>query len=201
MDPAGELAQLLDGHLQLRCGLVGRGDRVGIANPPGREPASEPPERQRDRDEPLLRAIVQVALEPPSLLVGGLHDPRPRAADLRLDGADIREVADDRRHLVRVRSGRRGPRARDARPRGRGRSRTTAGRRCRGRPPPRASHGLPACREHRLVETAPDRDGGVEVRARPARSRPRGYSPCGSKRTIRSGIASTTARSRRSLWR
>ena len=33
-------------------------------------------------DEPLLRAVVQVALEPPPLRVAGLRDPHPRRLDL-----------------------------------------------------------------------------------------------------------------------
>ena len=35
-----------------------------------------------ERDEPLLRAVVQVALEPAALLVAGLDDPRARRLDL-----------------------------------------------------------------------------------------------------------------------
>ena len=100
VDPAGELAQLLDRELELRRGLVGRGDRLGVLAGPSGEPSPDAAQRERDRDEPLLGAIVEVALEPTALLVGRLDDPRPRAADLGLDGPHLREVADDRGDLV-----------------------------------------------------------------------------------------------------
>src|SRR5690242_8941369 len=35
-------------------------------------------QREPDRDEPLLRAVVKVALDPPTLLVGGRDDAGPR---------------------------------------------------------------------------------------------------------------------------
>ena len=37
---------------------------------------------QRERHEPLLGAVVQVALQPPALGVAGLHDARARAREL-----------------------------------------------------------------------------------------------------------------------
>ena len=40
------------------------------------------PQCERERDEPLLRAVVQVALEPPALGVGGLDEPRARPLQL-----------------------------------------------------------------------------------------------------------------------
>jgi hypothetical protein len=39
-------------------------------------------QRQPDRDQPLLRAVVDVPLEPTPLLVAGGDDPRPRLLDL-----------------------------------------------------------------------------------------------------------------------
>src|SRR5262249_36515056 len=39
-------------------------------------------EREPDRDEPLLGAIVEVALDPPPFRVRGGADPRPRGLDL-----------------------------------------------------------------------------------------------------------------------
>ena len=39
-------------------------------------------QREPDRDQPLLRAVVQVALDPPALGVAGGDDPRPRRLDL-----------------------------------------------------------------------------------------------------------------------
>ena len=44
--------------------------------------ALQPPQHDAERHEPLLRAVVQVALEPPPLLVTGLRDPRARGLDL-----------------------------------------------------------------------------------------------------------------------
>ena len=38
---------------------------------------AEHPEREQRRREPLLGAVVQVALEAAPLLVGGPHDPEP----------------------------------------------------------------------------------------------------------------------------
>ena len=105
MDPAGELAQLLDRELELRRGLIRRGDRLGVLAGPSGEPSPDAAQRERDRDEPLLGAVVEVALQPAALLVGRLDDPRPRAADLGLDGPHLREVADDRGDLVRAARG------------------------------------------------------------------------------------------------
>ena len=39
---------------------------------------------QRQRDQPLLGAVVQVPLDPPARLVGGGDDPRPRGGHLGL---------------------------------------------------------------------------------------------------------------------
>ena len=78
MDPARELAQLLDRELELEGGLVRGFDRFAIPVA-GLEPLAQEPQRQGERNEPLLRAIVQVALEPSSFLVGRLDDPRARA--------------------------------------------------------------------------------------------------------------------------
>ena len=42
----------------------------------------EHPQLERERHELLLRAVVQVALDPPARGVAGLHDPQPRHAQL-----------------------------------------------------------------------------------------------------------------------
>ena len=47
-----------------------------------RERALQAPQHDAERDEPLLRAVVQVALDPPPLLIAGLGDPRARGLDL-----------------------------------------------------------------------------------------------------------------------
>ena len=79
MDAAGQLAQLrrAPGEIVLRCGeeLAG-GRRVAL------ELGADHAELERDGDEPLLRAVVEVALEPPALGVADLDDPRARRGEL-----------------------------------------------------------------------------------------------------------------------
>src|SRR4051812_40394494 len=79
MDAPRELAQLLERALQLGArGLEeprARG-RVGV------ELALREPELERQRDEPLLRAVVEVALEPPALAHRHLDEPGPRGLQL-----------------------------------------------------------------------------------------------------------------------
>ena len=81
MDAARELAQLRERVRELLPGggedLVGA---VGVVP----EPRLREPERERERDEPLLRAVVEVSLEPAALVVAGFDDPRARGAQLRL---------------------------------------------------------------------------------------------------------------------
>ena len=76
--------------------------------------ALQPPQHDAERHEPLLRAVVQVALEPAALLVAGLRDPRrartrPRraAAAARPAGGRARPRPPRRRAPARSRSGRR----------------------------------------------------------------------------------------------
>ena len=102
---------------------------------------------QRQRDEPLLGAVVQVALQPPALLRAGLDDPGARGAQLLDAGAQLglqalvldRQAGGgrDRAHSSgllatasrRARSRRRaGPRARPASRRARRRPRRAARR-------------------------------------------------------------------------
>ena len=82
VDAARELAQLLQREREL-LRRVRRGSR---RRAPGseRELALREAERERERDEPLLRAVVQVPLEPPPLGVGRLDEPHARAAELVL---------------------------------------------------------------------------------------------------------------------
>ena len=47
------------------------------------------PQVQRERDEPLLGAVVEVALEPAPLVVAGLDDARARGAQLLEPGAQL----------------------------------------------------------------------------------------------------------------
>ena len=76
MDPLGELAELpqrlLELDLALGEELLAR--RVDVA--------AEELEPHAEREEPLLGAVVQIALEPPPLLVAGADDPGPRLSQL-----------------------------------------------------------------------------------------------------------------------
>src|SRR5213078_2248298 len=52
------------------------------------------PQRERERDEPLLRAVVEVALEPAPLGVLRLDEPVPGGAELVLGALAIGDVAE-----------------------------------------------------------------------------------------------------------
>ena len=73
MDAAGELAQL---------GQRGRQPRGELVDLRVLQPRLEHPQVQRERDELLLRAVVQVALDPPPRRVARLDDPQPRQPQL-----------------------------------------------------------------------------------------------------------------------
>ena len=86
VDALGELAQLAQRVGERRARLVEQrtgGGRVAV------EPRVGEPERHRDRHQPLLRAVVQVALDPPPLGLRGLDDPRARRAQLLEPGAQL----------------------------------------------------------------------------------------------------------------
>ena len=90
VDAVGQVAQLA----QRGAELLPRGGHEPLLLGPGREPSAERAELQRERHEPLLGAVVEVALEPAALAVPRLDDPRaaPRAARrLRGDVLDERE--------------------------------------------------------------------------------------------------------------
>ena len=79
MQPPRQLAQLLERLPELPAGaleLAMGGRRIGVDQPVG--------DAQRDGEphEPLLRAVVQVALQPAPLCVAGGDDPRPRGRQL-----------------------------------------------------------------------------------------------------------------------
>ena len=83
MDPAGQLAQLGGGRRERLADPLERGTgrlRVALGQ------AAREPHVQRERDEPLLRAVVEVALDPAAGVVGGLDDARARGAQLRGPG-------------------------------------------------------------------------------------------------------------------
>ena len=80
MDSARDLAQLLEGVPELVA-------RVGqhledVARPAVLEPCLREPERDGDRDEALLSSVVEIALEPPSLLVARGDEARPGGCEL-----------------------------------------------------------------------------------------------------------------------
>ena len=79
MDAARELAQLLDGGLRLDARL---GDELLRAVGIGREALLGEAERHGHRHHPLLRAVVQVALDPPALIVGRGEDALARPAQV-----------------------------------------------------------------------------------------------------------------------
>ena len=87
MDPARELAQLADRLVEVL--------RRAVEQLPGRlrivvHARARQPQAQRERDEPLLRAVVQVALDLAPRRVGALDDPRARGAQLGDGRAQLR---------------------------------------------------------------------------------------------------------------
>jgi hypothetical protein len=77
--PGGDLAQVGDRRADLRHDLVECGSED--LGPIG-ERTLQAPQLQPQRDEALLRAVVEVAFEPAALLVAGLDDSRARRVDL-----------------------------------------------------------------------------------------------------------------------
>ena len=78
MDPASELAEFIE------CGIeLGTRDRELAGRRGVRlDTRLETPEDQRKRDEPLLGAVVEVALDASPRGVCGLDDPRSRGGQL-----------------------------------------------------------------------------------------------------------------------
>ena len=176
MDPARQLAQLLERAAEL---LLGAAEQLLGAVGVLAQACLRQPHRQRQRDEPLLGAVVQVALEPPPLGRAGLDDagararaaPRPaRAAAPAAARSRSRarrrprpsaRARRRRRACGRARSRRRGgPRARPASRRARDRRRRAARRGGRRRRPsvagPRASR-RPAASGRRAPWTSSSR--------------------------------------------
>src|SRR3954452_17011720 len=86
MDAPRELAELLQRALQLAP--------RGVEQPRGgggirRELALRQAELERERDEPLLGAVEEVALEPPALAHRDLDEPRARGLQLLDPGAQL----------------------------------------------------------------------------------------------------------------
>ena len=94
MQAARELAQLAGGCREVLDRLVEQlgGERRIV------ELAAREPQRQRQPDQVLLRAVVQVALEPAPRVVGRGDDPGAGGAQLRLRVValgDVAQVADE----------------------------------------------------------------------------------------------------------
>ena len=66
MQPAGQVAQLLESRRQV---LLRRIDRIAGHSRLSLQLRLRDPQVERDRDQSLLRAVVQVPLEPPALRV------------------------------------------------------------------------------------------------------------------------------------
>ncbi len=75
----GELAQLTAGDGGL---LAGRGEALERPLGVAVELAQREIQRLAEHDEPLLGAVVEVAADPPALLVGGVHGAGARGHDL-----------------------------------------------------------------------------------------------------------------------
>jgi hypothetical protein len=86
-DAAGELAQLLDRLGQTRDHRVQR--RLCLSPACLVELVLDVAELEAERDEALLRSVVEVALEAAALLVGRGDDPGPRLLDLSQLAADL----------------------------------------------------------------------------------------------------------------
>ena len=69
-----QLAQLVDRDRDLGHGTIDR--LVGASRMSRAELVLGVAQPQPDRDQPLLRAVVEVALDPPAFGVSGRHDPR-----------------------------------------------------------------------------------------------------------------------------
>ena len=96
MQAAGELAQLGERVLELQRGAAQQLDRdVRVA-----QLLLQHPQLDGDRDQPLLRAVVQVALEPPALGDAGLEDADRERVEL---GARLRALQRQRDELREAR--------------------------------------------------------------------------------------------------
>ena len=114
VDAAGQLSQLLERAGELRLRAPEQLVRLRIA---GGQHALAGSQGERDRDEALLRAVVEVALEPAALGVAGLDDARARggqfAARLGVGERQRDELREVRDPLLRALRERRLPHRRD----------------------------------------------------------------------------------------
>ena len=85
VDAARELAQLRERGSELVGQLLNGVGQLGLVL----EPGTQQPEVERERDELLLGAVVQVALDLAAGVVGGLDDPAARVAELLQPRAQV----------------------------------------------------------------------------------------------------------------
>src|SRR5262249_36921430 len=90
VDPLGQLAKLLEGEGERLAGFAY--ECRGLTRALG-QLGLEQAQRHRDRDETLLRAVVQVALDPPPLDVGRFDEAGTRRLKLRELCAQLRMEA------------------------------------------------------------------------------------------------------------
>ena len=93
-----ELADLLERELQLGLGGV---EQLGDHLRDGAEAIADQVQMQGDGDEPLLRSVVEVALDPAALGVPGRDDPRAGLAQVAYRLPQVGDVAYDHQHLAR----------------------------------------------------------------------------------------------------
>ena len=98
MQPAHELADLLERECELGLGRVDQLRHLGRV---GLEAALDQVEMERDGHEPLLGAVVQVALDTAPLGVAGGDDPRPGVGQIPHRATQLGDVAHDGDHFVR----------------------------------------------------------------------------------------------------
>src|SRR5213078_2065116 len=92
MDPAGQLAQLVEGELEL---LLRPFDELERAPVLLRKAVAGESQREGERDEPLLGAVVEVALEAPPFLVLRPEEPHAGGAEVALSLLALGDVADE----------------------------------------------------------------------------------------------------------
>jgi hypothetical protein len=75
VDAPREVAELRDGELELVHGC--RQQAVDLRARSAAQATLSGAQPQGERDDPLLRAVVEIALDPAALLVRGQHDVQP----------------------------------------------------------------------------------------------------------------------------
>src|SRR6186997_3130265 len=79
MEPTGELSQLAEGRCELRTPSLEQVARGGV----GCELCLGQRQREQQRDQALLRPVMEVALEPAPFGIAGLHETGTRRTQIR----------------------------------------------------------------------------------------------------------------------